>query len=163
MLNYSEQEFETLLQKNPALRVNQKYSLPGKRQFRGDNKMITGGEVLKEEVEQEGLAEILDRLGLTWFHVPNEGDRKPQYRAKLRRQGLKPGVPDVIIVDPPPAFPNAKGAAIELKRRKGGKVSEEQMDWIIKLNLLGWKTAVCKGKDEAIEQLKAWGYWKYWI
>jgi hypothetical protein len=32
MLNFTEQEFETLLQKNPALRVNQKYSLPGKRQ-----------------------------------------------------------------------------------------------------------------------------------
>jgi hypothetical protein len=34
LLNYTEQEFETLLQKNPALRVNQKYSLPGKRQLK---------------------------------------------------------------------------------------------------------------------------------
>jgi hypothetical protein len=35
MLNYSEDEFDRMLQKNPALSVNQKYSTPGKRQSKG--------------------------------------------------------------------------------------------------------------------------------
>lgn len=117
-------------------------------------------EIPKEEQDQQALAELLDSLRLLWCHVPNEGKRKPQYQAKLKRLGLKSGVPDVIIFDPPPNCHNAKGAAMELKRVKGGKLSSNQESWLAELKNNGWKTAVCKGLDEAINKLKEWGYMK---
>jgi hypothetical protein len=164
MLNYTEQEFETLLRKNPVLRINQKHSMPGKRQPRGGGRIrsVMPDENPKEEVEQAELAKFLDSLGLDWFHVPNELMAKPQYIAKRARLGVKKGVLDNFIFDPPPAFPDAKGAVIELKRRKGGKVSDEQADWLIRLSKLGWRTAVCNGYNEAVKQLILWGYMKEW-
>jgi len=111
-----------------------------------------------EEQDQESLADLLDLIGVRWCHYPAEIKAKPQYMAKRKRLGVKTGVPDVMIFHPPPNYPFSKGAVIELKRIKGGRLSESQVDWLNVLSVLGWKTAVCKGINEAIEQLKIWGY-----
>lgn len=111
-----------------------------------------------EEKDQEALAELLDSLRLHWMHCPNESKAKPQYHAKRKRLGVKKGVPDNFIFDPPPNHKSAKGGVIELKRKVGGKVSDEQLDWINYLNDQGWKTAICFGIDDAIKQLRSWGY-----
>lgn len=113
-----------------------------------------------EEQEQLALADLLNRLKLTWFHPANEGMRKPQYAVKQKRLGLKAGIPDVIILDTPPKFPESRGAVIELKRQKGGRLSNDQRVWLQLFQLYKWKAAVCKGIDEAIEQLREWGYMK---
>ena len=77
---------------------------------------------------------------------------------KLKAQGVKPGVPDVLIFDSPPALPERRGVAIELKRRKGGRATGYQQDWLTALAERGWFTAVCRGAGEAIEELKQLGY-----
>jgi VRR-NUC domain len=113
-----------------------------------------------EEDEQKDLAQLLDSMGLIWFHVPNEIKCKPQYYAKRKMLGVKSGVPDNFIINIPPKFPQSKGAVIELKRKKGGVTSEEQLEWLSKLSHKGWRVAVCHGKDECINQLIFWGYLK---
>ena len=55
-----------------------------------------------EREEQVKLAKYLDSLGLLWCHVPNEGHggygKGAQIKgARLRAEGLKSGVPDVLI------------------------------------------------------------------
>jgi hypothetical protein len=118
-----------------------------------------GGKVIpKEEQDQMALAELLDALHLVWFHVPNEIKAKPQYYAKRAKLGVKSGALDNFIFNPPPCDRTSKGAVIELKRIVGGRVSQEQIQWIDNLNKLGWKTAICYGIDDAIKQLKVWGY-----
>jgi len=117
----------------------------------------------KEESEQMALAELLDRLTyndqpLRWCHVPNGGKRHIAAAVKFKRLGVKKGIPDILIFDPPPSCAGAKGAVIELKRAKGGKVSSEQEEWLDYFSGRGWRTAVCNGIDEAIEELKLWGY-----
>lgn len=112
----------------------------------------------KEEQDQMALAELLDRLGLDFIHVPNEIKSKPQYYSKRRRLGVKKGFPDNLIFTVPPNFPGSKGAVIELKRLNGGVVSEEQNEWIAKLAIQGWEVAICRGIDDAIKQLEKWGY-----
>jgi len=72
--------------------------------------------------------------------------------------GVKAGVPDIIIIDPPPAFRDCVGTVIELKRGKGGKLSEEQAAWLLKFAGRHWLTAVCFGVDQAIEKLEKAGY-----
>ena len=80
----------------------------------------------------------------------------------MRAEGIKAGAPDLIIFDRPPSKREAKeacpGVAIELKRIKGGRVSDEQRQWLDNLSARGWITAVCKGFEEAVKLLEELGY-----
>ena len=69
-----------------------------------------------------------------------------KYVASLKSQGHYSGIPDLVVL-----LGNGKICFIELKRQKGGKVSEEQKKWIEYLNKNGYPAKVCKGCDEAIE------------
>ena len=113
-----------------------------------------------EEDEQIKLAQYLDMKNYCWCHVPNEGKHKVQYYAKQTRMGVKSGVPDILIFNSckesnSKHFNAYKGIAIELKRKKGGRVSKEQKEWLNKLDNRGWLTRVCKGADEAIDWLES--------
>ena len=105
-----------------------------------------------EEDEQIKLAEYLDYNNYCWCHVPNGGARHPATGAKMKKQGVKPGVPDVLIFD---HVGICNGVAIELKRQKGGKLRETQVEWLDKLDARGWYTTVCHGADEAIDWLES--------
>lgn len=111
-----------------------------------------------ESPDQRSLAAILDRLGVIWMHCPNEGKRNKINGRLLKLAGMKTGFPDNIIFTPPRKYPQAKGAAIELKRAVGGDITEEQKEWIFKLRELGWLAVVANGIDEALNALKEWGY-----
>ena len=99
-----------------------------------------------EEKEQMKLAAYLDGQKLLWCHVPNGGHRRKMVAASLKRQGVKPGVPDVLIFAP-------IQAAIELKRKSGGSVSANQREWLDALGNAGWETYIARGADKAIEWL----------
>lgn len=61
-------------------------------------------------------------------------------------QGMKEfpdGFFDLAIVDPP--------YGIELKRQRGGRISEEQVRWINGLLKQGYAAAICKGWQEAAD------------
>ena len=111
-----------------------------------------------EEQEQVALAQWLDLHKICYCHVPNGGNRNAITGKKLKAQGVKPGVPDILIFDPPPEHPHMPGTAIELKRRKGGTVSTKQGQWLQDLLDRGWAVSVCKGAGEAIETLRRLGY-----
>jgi len=152
-LNFSERELAELLRQNPAFRINPQYS-----------QLSTGyGQEMiipTEEEEQERLAADLDDLGLRWCHVPNGGYRDFKTAKLLRRLGVKPGVPDILIFNPPPAFPGRPGTVIEMKRQFGGKISAYQKDWLSALRELNWYTAVAEGYQKALEVLRECGYIK---
>lgn len=119
-----------------------------------------GLSVPTEEQEQRWLAEYLDALGLVWWHTPNGGQRDVRVARKLAGQGVKPGVPDVVIVSRPPLRPDARGVAIELKRREGGVVSALQRQMIQRLEGEGWLCLISKGWEMAAEWLArecGWG------
>lgn len=90
----------------------------------------------------EGKWPELSRL----FHVPNGGSRGPAEAGRFKAMGVKPGVPDVFLDVPRGGF---HGLRIEMKRRHGGKVSEDQTDWIDWYNANGYRAVVCYGWDEA--------------
>ena len=79
-------------------------------------------------------------------HIPNGGSRNAIEAARLKAQGVKPGVPDIFL---PCAKKGFYGLYIELKRQNGGRVSEEQKSMIDALRDEGYKVAVCKGWEEA--------------
>ena len=109
-----------------------------------------------EEQEQEAVFEwvVLMRnqypeLDLL-YHCPNGADRHPAVAAKLKRQGVKAGVPDLFL---PVARGGFHGLYIELKRRKGGRVSEEQASWLKALEGQMYRAVVCHGAEEACDEI----------
>lgn len=78
--------------------------------------------------------------GVELFHAcPNGGARHPVVAAKLKKEGVKPGVPDV-------SWPVARGGfiglAIEFKHGDGNP-SAEQRKRITAMQLEGWCVVVC--------------------
>jgi hypothetical protein len=82
----------------------------------------------------------------TMYHIPNGGSRNAIEAARLKAQGVKAGIPDIFL---PCARGEWHGLYIELKRRKGGRVSDEQREMIRLLIEQGYKAVVCYGWEEA--------------
>ena len=80
------------------------------------------------------------------YHVPNGGSRNKIEAARLKAQGVKSGVPDIVL---PAARGEYHGLYIELKRQRGGRISEEQKKWIAGLTEQGYRAEVCKGWEAA--------------
>jgi len=117
---------------------------------------------IPQETEAQAQARVclwLDLRGILYCHVPNGGKRGLITGRQLKRQGLKKGVQDILIFDPPPAFPDRVGTAVEMKRRDGGKgESGDQVQWRIALVKRRWVSLVAYGADDAIRQLMRLGY-----
>lgn len=111
-----------------------------------------------EEAEQKALARWLDYKGLLWCHVPNGGHRNVAVGASLKMQGVKRGVPDVLIFERPPTNLQMVGVAIELKANARCKTTPEQRCWLNELSLRGWFSTVCCSSTEAIATLTAMGF-----
>ena len=80
------------------------------------------------------------------FHIPNGGSRNPIEGKHLKEQGVKAGVPDILL---PVARHGAHGLFIEMKRSKGGVLSRFQSEMLTDLMLNGYRCAVCHGYEEA--------------
>jgi rhodanese-related sulfurtransferase len=78
--------------------------------------------------------------------IPNGGARSMATAARLKAEGVSPGVPDLFI----PSW----ALWIEMKRQKGGVVSAEQKDWIAYLKGLDYEVLVCKGAEDAKNKIK---------
>jgi hypothetical protein len=72
------------------------------------------------------------------FAIPNGGDRKPSVAANLKAEGVKPGVPDLMLPLPVGRYP---GLFIEMKR-PNGVVREDQSEWHHKLRSVGYAVVV---------------------
>lgn len=74
------------------------------------------------------------------FHVPNETKATPQYMQRRQKEGVKPGVADIID------FGEVRGA-FEMKRQDRGKsrLSKEQIAHLEAVAASGGFAAVCWG------------------
>ena len=120
-----------------------------------------------EHVEQVNLCKWLLDVGVSYFAVPNGSHLANGYRSMswLKAEGLKEGIPDLILVDLAPI--DGKPVAIEMKRvgGKGGKVRKDrtltdkgQAYWQCLMPSKGWHHIVGLGSDDAVEQLVRLGY-----
>ena len=80
------------------------------------------------------------------LHVPNGGWRDKRTAEKLKKEGVRPGFPDIFLPVPRRGH---HGLLVELKRVKGGSVSAEQKKWLEALNSQGYLAVVAKGYEEA--------------
>lgn len=114
-----------------------------------------------EDQEQEALVVWLRQKGIRHNATPNGGHRHKATAGKLKAQGVVSGVPDLTIW-PHPKMPWLPILFIELKRVKGGTVSESQKGWLDYLGELeahyNIRSRVCHGFEEARAFITAYGY-----
>jgi hypothetical protein len=68
--------------------------------------------------------------------------------------GLTPGLPDLLVLSPQLGD---RTGFIELKRAHGGRLSDAQLVMRELFLMRRAPYAVCYGRDEPIERLRAWG------
>lgn len=84
---------------------------------------------------------------LRWLHaIPNGGHRGGATGARLKREGVKPGVPDLFLPVPRNGY---CGLYIEMKV-KPNKPTLAQAEWIDAMNEFGYSAWICYSADEAI-------------
>jgi hypothetical protein len=113
---------------------------------------------MSEQSDQEALFQWaayntarLPELALL-FHVPNGGKRDPVTAARLKSQGVKPGIPDLWL---PVAWLGFHGLVIELKV-SGGRLSTAQSWWLDALRGQGYRVEVCYGWQDAAAVLETY-------
>lgn len=87
------------------------------------------------------------------YHVPNGGKRNAREAALLKAEGVKAGVPDIVL---PCSCGGYHGLYIELKRQKSGTVSDDQKKYLEFLSFAGYKAVVCRGWEKARDEIMSY-------
>lgn len=74
------------------------------------------------------------------FSIPNGGSRNKIEASKLKKTGLTPGIPDLIIL-----MPNKEILFLEMKRQKGGILSPVQKTIIKIIESFGFTVLIGYG------------------
>lgn len=98
-----------------------------------------------EQFKQTTVADTSAKLLRMLFAIPNGGERNKIVAAKLKAEGVKPGVPDLCL---PVACGQFHGLFVELKK-PGGTASVSQRDWARDLVAQHYYVALCYGWREA--------------
>jgi DNA-binding XRE family transcriptional regulator len=88
------------------------------------------------------------------FGVPGSLVASIPNKRAFGQAGLTKGLPDLLVLSPQLG---PFTGYIEQKRKRGGKLSEAQIDIGKLLVERGVPYAVCRGRDEPIKILEAWG------
>lgn len=110
---------------------------------------------------QKAVADYLKARGVHFTHVANERNTNPARGNKLKKMGVKRGIPDILIFEKPPALEDHYcGVALELKAedRYMSDVTDSQEEQIHKFRGSGFKSGVAFGTDEAIDFLQSIGF-----
>lgn len=107
--------------------------------------------------EDELLSQFFQWLQLQYpkvyevtFHPANERKTSPQAGARLKRKGVKSGVPDVVM---PYRTAKHPGLFAEFKV-KGNKLTETQSTYLNKVKAQGFHTTVWYSIEQAQTELK---------
>lgn len=84
--------------------------------------------------------------------IPNGGARHIGTAVKLKAEGVVAGVPDLFLMIPKNGW---HGMFIEMKT-KGGKLQENQKEFMGLATLLGYQSVVCYGFDDAKNAINAY-------
>lgn len=96
------------------------------------------------------LATWMTKHGILFAASANGGSRNWLEALKLKRMGVSSGFPDLFIPIPTKDW---HGFFIEMKREKGGVVSDQQKYWLNELTKKGYLAIVCRGFNEAKQKV----------
>ena len=112
----------------------------------GGMKALTESQIQQQFVSWLEHKSLTDSRYANFFKVPNETRGNFAWLTKMKREGLKKGVPDMLCIEPRPPF---RGLALEFKC-KGGKISKEQQVWLNRFRAAKWLAKVVYTVEQAI-------------
>jgi len=116
---------------------------------------------MSERPVQRGAIRLLAMVQIEAVHVPNgthlAGDKLARIKqmAALRKDGLRPGFPDLILFN---RKVQTQVGFIEVKREIGNDLSGEQEDWRDDLTAWGFPWAMIRQPEEALTAVREWGW-----
>lgn len=111
-----------------------------------------------ETVLQRSIREYLGKRGFQTVHVPNgatlrgDADQRKRQMANLKRDGLMPGFPDLIVYGK-----GGKVGHIEVKC-EGSYQQPTQKDVQKWMSDWGHRYSVCRSIEDVEETLNCWGW-----
>lgn len=84
------------------------------------------------------------------FAIPNGGKRSKKVAMELKQEGVRPGVPDMMLAVAKGGY---HGLFIELKKI-GGKAQPNQKKWQSMLRAQGYKSEIIEGWEDAIKEIR---------
>jgi len=101
-----------------------------------------------EHNTQVAICELLDYYNITYFKVPNEGKRSVFLGSYFKKEGMKKGVSDLIIL-----LPMGRCIFIEVKSRTGVQ-TKEQKEFQNTVQKLGFEYKIWRTVDDVVLFLK---------
>lgn len=92
---------------------------------------------------------------ITVVAIPNAGRRSWKVGKAMKAEGMRKGAPDLVIL-----APERRVFFLEMKKRKGGRVSDEQLGFAAICKRLGHHYAVANTLADAVAILIGWGVLK---
>lgn len=107
---------------------------------------------MSESKMQEALikASNLKWWGQYLFAIPNGGLRDKGTAAKLKREGVRPGIPDLFLSI---ATQTYSGLYIELKYGKN-KLTKNQSEYMERFSGVGYRCIVCYDWEDAFKTIE---------
>lgn len=96
-----------------------------------------------EAALQKACADYCAWKNLLYFHPPNGGFRNAKEAARFKGEGVRPGVSDLIILEP---RGDRHGLMVELKAGKN-TLTAEQVEFLRQAWRRGYSVAVCYNFD----------------
>jgi len=105
-----------------------------------------------EDEEQKAVVKFLKINYPKALYCASAGGMRTSMKQaiKMKAMGYVAGFPDLFIYEPNGLY---NGLAIEMKRTKGGVVSNEQKEWLKSLNQRHFKAVTCYGALDAIQTI----------
>jgi hypothetical protein len=95
------------------------------------------------------LFAVINGAALTW-HRDRRGRRYSPQAAKLKAEGMLPGIPDLVL----PVARRGYGCLLIEMKAPGGKLSDDQAVMINCLRQSGNRAVVCYSAEEAINEIE---------
>ena len=99
----------------------------------------------------KGYLDLVFRKDGYYYVVDWKSNRLNGQASGFTAEGVRAGVPDLFLAVP--AF-GYNGLFIELKKPKGGRVSDKQTEFISELSEQGYRVTVCHGFIEAKQAIE---------
>jgi hypothetical protein len=87
---------------------------------------------------------------LIFYAIANGGLRSKSEAGRLKHQGVRAGMPDLGLLH------QGRSYFLEMKRQRGGRVSDQQIGTIAALERAGATVGIARGATEALDILLGW-------
>jgi len=102
----------------------------------------------EEHAIQCAICQVLDAHKILYFAVPNGGKRSITTACRLKKEGVKSGVSDLVLL-----LPDATAVFVEVKTPKNGQ-QDTQKIFQSNVEKLGFKYLIWRSVDDAINFIK---------